>query len=93
MLLTDLDVARGVDLVERIRAELPRAVARAGVPAFTISAGVVDHQHANEGETLLRIADGLLYEAKTLGRDRVLAAPPLNPAESNGVEPGPVPTR
>lgn len=75
MLLVGLDASRGAELVERLRSELPRAVARGGVPAFTISAGVVDQEDGQDAEALLRIADGLLYEAKKLGRDRVLAAP------------------
>jgi len=74
LVLADLDADRGAELVERVRAELPRAVARGGVPSFTISAGVVDQQHGHDAEALLRVADGLLYEAKSLGRDRVLVA-------------------
>ncbi len=74
MLLAGLDADQGVTLVERVRAELPRATARDKVPAFTISAGVVDERDGSDAEALLRVADGLLYEAKARGRDRVLVS-------------------
>ncbi|MBE7523258.1 MAG: GGDEF domain-containing protein [Burkholderiales bacterium] len=75
MLLAGLDASHGATLVERVRTELPRATARDKVPAFTISAGVVDEQDGSDAETLLRVADGLLYEAKASGRDRVVVSP------------------
>lgn len=75
ILLVGLDAAAAAELLERMRAELPRATARGGVPGFTISAGVVDQRDGPDGEALLRIADGLLYEAKTQGRDRVCVTP------------------
>lgn len=75
MLLAGLDAGHAATLVERVRAELPRATAREKVPAFTISAGVVDEQDGGDAEALLRVADGLLYEAKSLGRDRIVTSP------------------
>ena len=75
LLLVGLGASAAAELLERVRAELPRATGRGGVPGFTISAGVVDHQDGLDGEALLRIADGLLYEAKSLGRDRVRITP------------------
>ncbi|MBX3700504.1 MAG: GGDEF domain-containing protein [Dokdonella sp.] len=75
ILLVGLDAGAAAELLERLRAELPRATTRGGVPAFTISAGVVDQQDGPDGEALLRIADGLLYEAKSQGRDRVRVSP------------------
>jgi len=74
LLLVGMDIDSGAELVERVRSELPRHIARGGVPPFTISAGVVDQQDGSDGESLLRVADGLLYEAKAAGRDRVRVA-------------------
>lgn len=74
LLLVGMDVASGSDVLERVRAELPRVIARGNVPVFTISAGVVDHHHAATAELLVRAADALLYDAKTQGRDRVCSA-------------------
>lgn len=85
LLLVGMDIESGTELVERIRSELPRQTTRGGVPAFTISAGVVDHQDATDGETLLRVADALLYEAKASGRDRVCTAKrPLAGSDAGG---------
>lgn len=74
LLLVGMDLDSGAELVERIRSELPRSIARGGVPAFTISAGIVDQQDGSDGESLLRAADALLYEAKDAGRDLVRTA-------------------
>lgn len=75
VLLVGLDVAGALEIIERVRSELPRATARASVPTFTLSAGIVDHGEADDADALLRTADQLLYEAKSLGRDRVQMAP------------------
>jgi diguanylate cyclase (GGDEF)-like protein len=74
LLLPGLDAEQAAALVERVRGDLPRAAARATVPAFTLSAGVVDHRHGSDAEALVRAADELLYRAKHEGRDRVLVA-------------------
>lgn len=74
LLLPDFDATRAAQVMQRIRTELPRITQRGGLPAFTVSAGVVDHRHASSGEDLLRLADQLLYRAKSDGRDRVVVA-------------------
>lgn len=81
IVLVGLDAAAAAELLERVRGELPRAASRGGVPAFTISAGVVDHLDGHDGEALLRVADGLLYEAKALGRDRFQVTPRVTESE------------
>ncbi|MBS0463139.1 MAG: diguanylate cyclase [Proteobacteria bacterium] len=74
LLLPDFDAAHAAQVVQRIRTELPRITQRGGLPGFTVSAGVVDQRHASAGEDLLRLADQLLYRAKSEGRDRVIVA-------------------
>jgi PleD family two-component response regulator len=58
--------------VEQVRAELPRSAAKAGVPAVTVSVGIVDQGFGADAEGILRAADELLYQAKRDGRDRVI---------------------
>jgi diguanylate cyclase (GGDEF)-like protein len=65
----------GRDVLDRARRELVLQVEIDGVvPAFTFSAGVADTRESGEWETLLRLADQRLLEAKREGRDRVLTA-------------------
>ncbi|MCO5055939.1 GGDEF domain-containing protein [Thermomonas sp.] len=72
LLLPEFNVTHAAQVMQRIRGELPRGIQRAGLPAFTVSAGVVDHRLAGSGDDLLRLADQLLYRAKSEGRDRVI---------------------
>ncbi len=53
---------------ERVR-QAYAAVAHPGVGHLTVSAGVCDLEHAGDAESLLRLADGALYWAKSHGRD------------------------
>jgi diguanylate cyclase (GGDEF)-like protein len=84
LLLPAFDAVRAAQVMERVRAELPRITQRGGLPIFTVSAGVVDHSHASTGEDLLRVADELLYRAKGEGRDRVLAAAQIGAGSAEG---------
>jgi len=61
-------------LAERIRALAEKAAA--GTPLVTLSLGVASLEAGDDGslEGLLRAADGALYEAKRLGRNRVAGA-------------------
>lgn len=53
---------------ERVR-QAYAAVAHPGVGHLTVSAGVCDLEHAGDADSLLRLADGALYWAKSHGRD------------------------
>jgi len=74
LLLPGFDTQGATQVMQRVRTELPRITQRGGLPGFTVSGGVVDHRHAGTGEDLLRVADQLMYRAKTEGRNRVLVA-------------------
>lgn len=74
LVLPGTDIGRAAEVVEAARAELPRSAAKAGLPAVTISAGIVDQGFGPDAEDLLRTADELLYQAKRDGRDRVVIA-------------------
>ncbi|MCC6559864.1 MAG: GGDEF domain-containing protein, partial [Xanthomonadales bacterium] len=76
LILPGIDLANAVGVLQSVRGELPAACAHAGLPAFTISAGVADAPTANPGMQM-RAADAALYRAKAAGRDRVLCAEPL----------------
>jgi PleD family two-component response regulator len=60
-------------LAERVRAQIqPQAfVSEVQSIAFTASIGISHRTHATRLIELIRIADGLLYEAKRIGRKRV----------------------
>ena len=72
---TSLDVAQNV--AERIRGEIadrPFRVGRTGAPLdVTVSVGVAQMQAGDSVETLLKRADVALYDAKSAGRNRVVA--------------------
>jgi diguanylate cyclase (GGDEF)-like protein len=69
------DRAGAVDALDRVRLALVEACARAEVPPFTASAGVVDTAVARRVEGLVREADRALLRAKEDGRDRVVVGP------------------
>ena len=75
MILPDADGEEALRAAERVR----RAIAATEFPAvgrMTLSAGVCDLAHAEDAETLYRLADGALYWAKHRGRDRVVSYTP-----------------
>lgn len=73
LILSGMDITSAVTLLHRVRAELPMACTRAGLPAITVSAGVADAPNADPLQQM-RAADAALYRAKQAGRDRVLCA-------------------
>lgn len=73
LVLPGADVAAAMSMLQRCRAELPMACSRAGLPTFTISAGIADAPNSNPTQQM-RAADAALYRAKESGRDRVLCA-------------------
>ena len=87
LILSGIEMDSAVALLQRFRAELVPACSRAGLPAFTISAGVADAPNANPAQQV-RAADAALYRAKEAGRDRVVCASGATgeaPSESPGV--------
>ncbi|WP_259781240.1 GGDEF domain-containing protein [Aestuariispira ectoiniformans] len=79
ILLPRMDIAAAVDVAERLR----RNIARRGIPAgkdiffITVSIGVSTLQRSDRNiDQMLIRADSALYEAKKLGRNRVVPAHP-----------------
>jgi diguanylate cyclase (GGDEF)-like protein len=58
----------------RIQRDLPGALQRSSLPLFTLSAGVADHSHGGDFESILCLADQALYQAKNSGRNRAVQA-------------------
>ncbi len=81
LLLPGLDNDAAVATLQRVRAELGHACSQAGLPVFTISAGVACGPNANPIQQM-RAADAALYRAKEAGRDRVLSASKLPDVEA-----------
>jgi diguanylate cyclase (GGDEF)-like protein len=73
LILPDVDIETAVGMLQRCRSELPSACSRAGLPVFTVSAGVADSPNSNPTQQM-RAADAALYRAKQTGRDRVVRA-------------------
>jgi diguanylate cyclase (GGDEF)-like protein len=74
ILLPGVSAPQAVQIMERARAAVDRDFGADGVMEHvTLSAGVVHVRQGTSKEDALRIADKLLYEAKDMGRNRVLA--------------------
>lgn len=76
ILLPDTDIAGARELAERLRVSLMKAHFP-GLPkthTVTASIGVVTGKLSDTLDTLLDRADGLLYEAKKVGRNRIMLA-------------------
>ena len=76
--MPDTDAATAEVIAERIRAEIelePFAVGKSGqTTGVTVSAGISSLVHgADSVEELMKRADVALYEAKSAGRNRVVA--------------------
>lgn len=61
-------------VTERVRAALREALARGGLPAFTVSFGLASSTQTSPFERVIALADTALLAAKAAGRDRVLVA-------------------
>jgi diguanylate cyclase (GGDEF)-like protein len=68
----DCDLDSAAMALERVREELQEAITLAGLPAFTVSFGVVPAGSDDTLDVLLARADQALFEAKRSGRDRVV---------------------
>ena len=81
VLMPETSAASAADTAERIRQRLAAQPLAAG--AVTLSVGVAEYpRHGDSGDALIRVADAALYEAKRLGRDRVVVAPTIGAARA-----------
>jgi diguanylate cyclase (GGDEF)-like protein len=74
VVLPNINAAQAARCIDVVRADLEAALADGRVPAFTVSAGVVDNTEVNATtlDELVDTADGWLLQAKSAGRNRVL---------------------
>lgn len=73
VLMPETNAAGAAEMAERIRQHL--AAQRLAAGAVTLSVGVAEFpRHGDSGDTLIRVADAALYDAKRMGRDRVVVA-------------------
>ncbi|WP_372594861.1 diguanylate cyclase [Actinotalea sp.] len=70
------DHSRAVQLAERLRQSLPRAMEQAVGVRITASFGVTSMRPNESPASVLRRVDELMYQAKAEGRDRVTSADP-----------------
>ena len=70
----ELSVKQAMEVIERIRLAVERAVAGQGLPSFTCSFGVTHSSVAETPDAIIRVADAGLLMAKDLGRNRVVFA-------------------
>jgi diguanylate cyclase (GGDEF)-like protein/putative nucleotidyltransferase with HDIG domain len=68
MLLPESDGVRAFAAIERARALIGATPLLPGV-SVTVSAGICDTRHAQDADTMFRLADGALYWSKAHGRD------------------------
>ena len=70
----EMEIARSIEVVERMRGALELAVTSSQLPRFTCSYGVAHSSVADDVDAIIRVADAGLMRAKELGRDRVVYA-------------------
>ena len=70
----NMTVEISVEAIGRLRAALARAVASSTLPPFTCSFGIAHSSVGVDGDTILRVADAGLLEAKDLGGDQTVVA-------------------
>jgi diguanylate cyclase (GGDEF)-like protein len=68
----DCDLDSAAAALQRVRVQLQEAISQAGLPAFTVSFGVVPAGPDDPLDVLLARADSALFEAKRAGRDRIV---------------------
>jgi diguanylate cyclase len=91
ILCRGIDLAGAEALAESVRKkiETTQITVRGGDIPVTISAGVSLHQPGESEAEFLARADKALYEAKRLGRNRVVVSPPPEPAVKPETGPAP----
>ncbi len=92
VLLSDTNAEGAKNMLDRLRGKLAVATAQHPGPSFTVSAGLATFpKDGTDLQALLRVADRMLYEAKRLGRDCVVAPAEAEPAEAGPELPKVVP--
>lgn len=87
VLLVETELGRGLEVAERLRLAIKNISVSSGTH-ITASFGVAEcPSYAQTAVDILKAADGLLYQAKRNGRDRVVGQPPMR---SNSVAAGDV---
>jgi len=69
IVLPESDVPEALEVVERVRASLARAIEHGEAPPFTASYGIAHSTDAADLEDLFRRADQAMFAAKAAGRD------------------------
>lgn len=70
----NMSVEISLEAIERVRSALARALDGSPVPNFTCSFGIAHSTVGHDGDTVLRIADAGLLQAKDLGGDQAVVA-------------------
>lgn len=89
--LVDCTAEQAVGILDAMRLRIEVAAAKAGLPQFTASFGLVEVTQDEDLPTALGRADRALFEAKRAGRDRVvhhLKALPSDLSAMDGAEAG-----
>lgn len=75
LILVDTDSQRAADIVERLRMRTANIRVSSAEPDYqvTVSAGLATHIEDDTVDSILRRADGALYQAKEQGRDRLVS--------------------
>ena len=76
LVLVDADESEASDILERLRMRTASLNVSSAEPTYkvTLSAGLASYREDDTVESMLRRADGALYEAKEKGRDRLVRA-------------------
>ncbi len=74
IVLLDVSAKDARAILDRVRTQLPVVLAQAGLPEFTASFGVADTDFGDNLESLIKIADDYMYEAKKAGRNTIVIA-------------------
>ncbi|HVS24071.1 MAG TPA: diguanylate cyclase [Gammaproteobacteria bacterium] len=81
VLMPETSVRGAAEMTDRVRKLL--ATQPPAGRALTLSFGVAEYpKHGDSGDALIRVADAALYEAKRMGRDRVVVGPTVERAKA-----------